>query len=124
MPTARRMNHVHVLVRDLARAIAFYEGVFGLQEAYRDEEDGHVLAFLHVPGSGDVLTLHAGDEHPPSMGGFKHFGFQVPGQLAEAIDAVRAHGGDFVEYAGWEPEHVAYVRDPDGYVIEIDGRPA
>jgi lactoylglutathione lyase len=123
VPTAKRLNHVHIVVADLDRSLRFYEAAFGITEAYRDVEDGDVLAFLHVPGAGDVLTLNAGGEAAGSMGGFRHFGFQVPGELAAVIEAVRENGGEFVQYAGWEPEHVAYVRDPDGYVIEIDGRP-
>lgn len=124
MPKATRLSHVHLKVSDLERSIRFYESAFGLKHEYSDEMDGVVLAFLVVAGSKDVLTLQGGGGGPAGeMGGFEHFGFQVPAQLEDTIAAVGQHGGAFVEYAGWEPEHVAYVRDPDGYVIEIDARP-
>ncbi|HVL33560.1 MAG TPA: VOC family protein [Actinomycetota bacterium] len=122
MPVARRMNHVHIRVSDLDRSIRFYGAAFGLSEAYRDEEDGEILVFL-TTAEGDVLTLNSASTGAGTMGGVEHFGFRVPGQLADCVNAVTENGGTFLGNAGWEPDHVAYVRDPDGYVVEIDGRP-
>jgi catechol 2,3-dioxygenase-like lactoylglutathione lyase family enzyme len=119
MSTAKRLNHVHVLVNDLERAIAFYTHAFGLTHAYTDIDDGHSLAFLHIDGTDDVLTLHSGSDKPVERGGLQHFGFRVEGSLDAAIAAVEEAGGEFVERAGWNPNTVAYVRDPDGYVVEV-----
>ncbi len=124
MPSAGRMNHIHVLVRDLPRAIRFYTEVFGLTEAYSDVEDGETLTFLHSE-AGDVLTLHGRDsDEAGAPGGLQHFGFTIPaGDLAPALDTVKATGGEFLGYANWAgDESVAYVRDPDGYTVEIYAR--
>jgi len=122
MPIARRMNHVHILVGDLERSIEFYSEAFGLKAMYSDEFEGELLTFMWT-ADGDVLTLHAKRNGAGAMGGFQHFGFQVPGQLTETISAVEEFGGKFLSQAAWERDHVAYVADPDGYVIEIDARP-
>lgn len=122
MPGARRLNHVHILVGDIERSVDFYTEVFGLKAMYSDEHNGELLTFMWT-SDGDVLTLHAAREGAGKMGGFQHFGFQWDGTLDQALEAVIVGGGKFLSKAGWEPDHVAYVADPDGYVIEIDARP-
>lgn len=116
--TATRLNHVHILVRDLPRAIAFYTQVFGLEHRYSSEEEGEELAFLHVPGTDDILTLHARATFEPGAL-LQHFGFRVPGSIDEAEQAVVAAGGTIAGRAGWNPEQVVYVRDPEGNAVEV-----
>ena len=58
------LTHIHLVVRDLDRSLAFYTRVFGLEEQFRE---GRCMVFLHM-----------------------------------------APGVPFV-----------YVRDPDGYLIEL-----
>lgn len=124
MPSAGRMNHIHVLVRDLPRAVRFTTEVFGLTEAYSDVEDGETLTFLHSE-AGDVLTLHGrNSDEAGAPGGLQHFGFSIAASgMDEALDAVKATGGEFLGYANWAgDESVAYVRDPDAYMVEIYAR--
>ena len=115
------IRHVHLLVADLDRSIRFYGDAFGMQEKLRDGDD---LVFLNTPGTHDSLALHLvhGDERVGASGGYEHFGITVVDRtsLDEAIAAVEAAGGTLVD-RGQHPSGApyAYVRDPDGYVIEI-----
>ena len=87
------LTHIHLVVRDLDRALAFYTRVFGLEERFRE---GRCMVFLNTPASGDLITLN---EDP-----------------AEA----RLAGGTLVERGEYAPGvPFVYVRDPDGYLIEL-----
>jgi catechol 2,3-dioxygenase-like lactoylglutathione lyase family enzyme len=119
----RGIRHVHLLVSDHARSVAFYEQVFGMKVGFRD---GNIL-FLNSPGQSDDLALHlAVDDDERARvgqhGGYEHFGITVQDrtQLDDAIGLVLEAGGSLVskgEHAPGVP--YAYVADPDGYVIEI-----
>jgi lactoylglutathione lyase len=119
----RGVRHVHLLVSDLARSVAFYEAAFGMKIAHRD---GKIL-FLGSPGEWDDLALHQATTQEERArvghrGGFEHFGIPVTdrSRLAEAVAAVEAAGGTLIstgEHAPGVP--YAYVSDPDGYHIEI-----
>jgi catechol 2,3-dioxygenase-like lactoylglutathione lyase family enzyme len=115
------IRHIHLLVADLDRSIRFYGDAFGMKEKFRDGDD---LVFLNTPGTHDSLALHLvhGDERVGESGGYEHFGITVMdrGALDDAVAAIEAAGGALVE----KGEHAsgvpyAYVRDPDGYIIEI-----
>ena len=115
------IRHIHLLVADLGRSIRFYGEAFGMKERFRDGDD---LVFLNTPGTHDSLALHlvADDERVGSNGGYEHFGITVIDRdaLDDAIAAVEAAGGSLVEKGEHAPGvPFAYVRDPDGYVIEI-----
>ncbi len=120
---ARGIRHIHLLVADHDRSVAFYRDVFGMEVRFRDG----VILFLESPGRGDDLALHLAigeDERSRvgQQGGMEHFGITVTDrtELDDCIALVRAGGGKLVargEHAPGVP--YAYVADPDGYVIEI-----
>lgn len=88
--------------------------------------DGDIL-FLHSPNRRDDLALHLAttdDERARVgiQGGYEHFGITVRdrSRLDEAIALVERAGGELVERGDHAPGvPYAYVRDPDGYTIEI-----
>ena len=111
-----RINHLHLHVRSVDRARAFYTDYFGLHDHVwhgeilfmRDANDGLDLALAPAE------TL---DAFPPWF----HFGFRL-----DAPDDVRAlHARmtrDGVESTALEqlPDFVVFrCRDPDGYQIEV-----
>jgi catechol 2,3-dioxygenase-like lactoylglutathione lyase family enzyme len=116
------LTHIHLVVRDLERSLAFYESVFGMRERFRD---GPKMVFLNTPGSGDLVTLNedpAESAHAGSSGGIAHFGFRLvdSGELDAAIAAVERAGGKLIRQGEHAPgARYAYVADPDGYVIEL-----
>lgn len=119
------IRHVHLLVAEHERAVAFYRAVFGMEERFRD---GPII-FLGTPHGGDSLALHlatSDDERARlgAQGGWEHFGIHLADRSAEGVDAavarVERSGGALLERGEHAPGvHYAYVADPDGYAIEI-----
>lgn len=116
------LTHIHLVVRDLERSLRFYQGVFGMEERFRD---GPKMVFLNTPGTSDLITLN---EDPGEVqlagvnGGVAHFGFRLTdtATLDTAIAEVEAAGGMLIRRGEHAPGAAfAYVRDPDGYVIEF-----
>jgi catechol 2,3-dioxygenase-like lactoylglutathione lyase family enzyme len=117
----RGLYHLHLIVRDLERSQRFYREAFGLEEQFRD---GPKMAFLRTPGGHDLITLNedpAEAANAGKNGGVGHFGFQLaPGQdLDAAIADVLRAGGRLERRSPPEGRQYAYVRDPDGYLIEL-----
>jgi catechol 2,3-dioxygenase-like lactoylglutathione lyase family enzyme len=123
--TSVGIRHVHLLVAEHDRAIAFYRDVFGMEERFRDGP----IVFLGTPDGGDSLALHLAttdDERARAgqQGGWEHFGIHLADRSEDGIDAaverVTAAGGRVLDRGQHAPGvHYAYVADPDGYAIEI-----
>jgi catechol 2,3-dioxygenase-like lactoylglutathione lyase family enzyme len=115
----QRLNHLQIAVTDLERSLAFYEGLFGMQELFRAGPD---MVFLKSPDADDLFTLRRIDEPlDTTAGGLQHFGFTVSKEAhAVAVEEARALGAEIIE-VGQHGDGAAYVylKDPDGYVIEI-----
>jgi catechol 2,3-dioxygenase-like lactoylglutathione lyase family enzyme len=114
----RGLRHLHICVSDLDRSLRFYQGVFGMQEKFRDGP----LVFLTTPGSEDSLTLNPDPARAGQRGGVDHFGFKLATKddLDAAIATAEAHGGRLVERGEHAPGYpYAYVEDPDGYLVEF-----
>jgi catechol 2,3-dioxygenase-like lactoylglutathione lyase family enzyme len=116
------ITHIHLVVRDIARSLRFYQHVFGMQELFRE---GPTLVFLRTPGAEDTLTLNedpALRDRAGENGGVRHFGFRLlnKADLDRAVREVEAAGGRLLRRGEHEPGHpFAYVVDPDGYTIEL-----
>jgi catechol 2,3-dioxygenase-like lactoylglutathione lyase family enzyme len=116
------LSHIHLAVADLGRSLRFYQDVFGMVELFRN---GPNMVFLQTPGARDTITLNAdpaGVDAAGSGGGIGHFGFTLkdPARLDDALRAVQAAGGSIAEQGEHAPgARYAYVRDPDGYLIEL-----
>jgi catechol 2,3-dioxygenase-like lactoylglutathione lyase family enzyme len=123
--SAAGIRHVHLLVAEHDRAVAFYADVFGMEERFRDGP----IVFLGTPGGGDSLALHLATTDAERArvghhGGYEHFGIHLPDRSAAAIDAavsrVQEAGGRLLERGEHAPGvHYAYVADLDGYTIEL-----
>ena len=119
------IRHVHLLVADLARSIAFYAEAFEMEEQFRDGE----IVFMGTPGGGDSLALHLAvtdDERARvgTHGGCEHFGIHLrdrsPAGVDRAVELVAKAGGHLLDRGEHAPGvPYAYVADVDGYAIEI-----
>jgi catechol 2,3-dioxygenase-like lactoylglutathione lyase family enzyme len=112
------LTHIALAVRDPERSLAFYQAVFGVREYYRDADMIQVLG----PGPHDVLAFQRKPETAGTAGGVLHFGFRLtrPEDIDQAVTAVEAAGGTIAsrgEFGAGLP--YAFVRDPDGYDVEI-----
>jgi lactoylglutathione lyase len=116
------LTHIHLVVGDMTRSLAFYTRVFGMQELFREGDD---LVFLRTPGAWDTVTLNEDPslrERAGDTGGIQHFGFRLLDKtdLDRAVQEVEAAGGQVLRRGEHEPGHpFAYVADPDGYTIEL-----
>jgi catechol 2,3-dioxygenase len=120
LPDATRPGAVHLQVSDLARSIAYYEGVIGLRP--RDVTAGS--AGLHVDGVGPpLLTLHtrAGVTRARRGAfGLYHFAILLPDRAA--LGRFAAHLASSGVRAGMADHLVSealYLWDPDGLGIEV-----
>ncbi len=112
------LSHIALSVSDPERSLRFYRSVFGVREYFRDETTIQVLG----PGPHDVIALEKRPASAGLPGGIIHFGFRLtaPGDITEAIAAVEAAGGTLSSQGSFGVGlPYAFVRDPDGYEIEI-----
>jgi catechol 2,3-dioxygenase-like lactoylglutathione lyase family enzyme len=111
-----RLNHLHLHVRSVERARAFYMNYFGLRDHVwhgemlfmRDADDGLDLALAPAE------TL---DAFPPWF----HFGFRL-GRPDDVRELHRRLEQDGVEPSPLEqfPDFVVFrCRDPDGHQVEV-----
>ena len=120
-------DHTNWRVRDVGRSLGFYRDVLGLEpfglEAY--ERGEHPLVSLRVT-PGFILHLRPDPTfEPTSTGGYDHLALVVedttPEALTEHLEAagveVESTSGNVIGARG--SGQALYVRDPDGYLIEL-----
>lgn len=93
---SNRVVWVDIPVLDLGRAITFYSAVLGTPVV---KEGGPGFAFGLLPHAGDDVggcLYPAGDDNAPSRLGPLIY-LNAQGRLAEAVDAVGAHGGEVLQ---------------------------
>jgi catechol 2,3-dioxygenase-like lactoylglutathione lyase family enzyme len=112
------LSHIALCVADPERSLAFYRSVFGVREYFRDESTIQVLG----PGPHDVIAFEKRPANAGAPGGIIHFGFRLirPEDIDVAVAAIKAAGGTVLSQGLFGPGlPYAFVRDPDGYEIEI-----
>ncbi len=112
------LTHINLAVRDPDRSLLFYTRVFGVKEYYRDSESIQVQG----PGPHDVIAFEKAGADAGKKGGITHFGFRLvnPNDIDSAVAEVERAGGTLARRGEFAPGFpFAYVKDPDGYEIEI-----
>jgi lactoylglutathione lyase len=119
-----RTLHPAYRITDLATSLAFY-GAIGFEQVGRvDLGDGVTLTMLKFPAD-EVVTLelvHRPPDGPVVIGsGFSHLAVQVD-DLSGMIEAVTKAGlsaGQVERPGGLDGPQTSWLRDPDGYRIEL-----
>ena len=112
------LSHIALSVLDPERSRRFYRSVFGCREYFRDETTIQVVG----PGPHDVIAFEKRPASAGAAGGIIHFGFRLtrPEDIDAAIAAIQAAGGTLTSQGSFGVGlPYAFVRDPDGYEIEI-----
>jgi catechol 2,3-dioxygenase-like lactoylglutathione lyase family enzyme len=134
--TLQRMDHVGVIVDDLAGAIEFFTEL-GLELQGRFSVDGPAVdrivglqgvrndaAMMQTPdGHGrleliqfDAPPAEGGAHAPANTRGLRHLCFAVD-DIEDAIARLRAElVGELVDYGGFR---LCYIRGPEGIIVEL-----
>jgi len=139
--TVHRMDHVGVIVEDLAAAIAFFAAL-GLEEAGAGTVEGRAVdrivgldgvvsdfAFMQTPDGHGRLELirfrspasEDGDPRAPAnTPGLRHLAFAVD-DIHAALERLQDHGGELVgEVVNYGHSYwLCYVRGPEGIIVEL-----
>ncbi|WP_323014701.1 VOC family protein [Devosia sp.] len=126
-------EHIGTTSGDMDRTIAFYCGLLGLALRLRKPVPGGELAFLDAGGGMlEVMAPSAGATRsrdiPAGEAGMRHLTLAVS-DVDALIERLEAADVDIVERPrpAQNPElirRVAFVRDPDGIVVELIERAA
>lgn len=120
-----KLLHAMIRVRDIDKSLKFYQELIGLKLVKEKRLDDCNLYFLS-DGFGEVqIELTYNDETPEcgyELGtGFGHFAFATD-SMDEFTKKLHAFGWEYL----WEPyklsavgSTIAFIKDPDGYEIEI-----
>lgn len=126
MMRIQALGHVVLKVRDLTRAVAFYEGVLGMPVVARETIRGYPMVFFSFSGNHhDLALLEVGGQAPVPP-------FETPGlahvalKIGDDIDTLRA-AREHLESRGVEIDRTVdhrvsqslYLHDPDGHAIEL-----
>ncbi|MET0207027.1 MAG: VOC family protein [Thermoleophilaceae bacterium] len=123
-------SYLHTCYRigDIARSVAFYEKL-GFEEARRMPiGDEAINVFMALPGEDPVLelTYNFGVDSYDLGTGYNHIALAVEdldGTLAAlAGDGIEPEKPPYRPGGRTEGSFIAFVRDPDGYRVELIGR--
>ena len=124
-----RLLHTMLRVTDLEQSVEFYTSTLGMKLLRKkDYPDGRfTLAFLGYGPESEHTALeltHNWDQDHYDLGdAFGHIAIEVEDVYA-ACEEIKSKGGTVVREAG-PMKHgstiLAFVKDPDGYMIELLG---
>lgn len=122
-----RILHTMLRVGDMRRSVSFYTGALGMRvlREFNDPTERFSLAFLGYGKEKESavleLTYNYGVNGYNKGDAFGHIAIGVS-SIADTCDAVKASGGEII----LEPilmtglnEVIAFIRDPDGYQVEL-----
>lgn len=119
--------HTMIRVGDLQRSVDFYCKAFGMKEIRRRDVPAGKYTNVFIGYGEDTdhtvieMTYNYGVEKYDLGTGFGHLAVGVP-DVAAACEVAKAAGGTVTRPAG-PVQHgttiIAFVKDPDGYAIEL-----
>ncbi|GIZ36579.1 hypothetical protein CKM354_000004900 [Cercospora kikuchii] len=136
-------QHLAIRVSDIERSTRFYVETFKAKRVlnhylndkqftqllFNLEDTEYLIGYIELPdGFGLELFQFMPDAYPTigvpqAQASFMHFAIAVDDVAATLARAVAAGGKSFAPPAGWapsDPAKYAYLRDPDGNIIELN----
>ena len=124
--TTGRIFETHVKTRDLPRAMAFYGGALGLEEAYHLPEREVTFYWIGPPGNAMLGVWGVPEERWHSS----HFAFEITEDAIEPaiarlnaagirVNDFHGNGSDDPSVHAWMPAVGIFFRDPDGNSLEF-----
>lgn len=123
------IDHFVLRIRDLERSLAFYRDVLGLPIEFLDEYRAGTRPFVSVRIGGQLLDLVPDPTYDAVQpGGYLHGCLEVDDRLDDIVPWLCEHGVEVLEdqpmvrmgARGMGP--AIYIRDPDGYIVELKER--
>lgn len=115
-----KLAHTMIRVRDLTRSIDFYSSFFGLRETRRTDLGDAILVFLADDDEHHYieLTYNKDDRDYEAGNQFGHLAF-LADDLAAVVAQVEEKGWDYRRSSPEAGFRYIFIKDPDGYDIEI-----
>ena len=119
-----KLAHTMIRVSDPEETFEFYRKAFGFELRKKKEMDTFTLYFLKLPGQDAEIELtynHGEDDRYEKGEGFGHIAIKTDeGQsLKEAYRKAVEAGGEDYRPPEECPGNYGFVKDPEGYEIEI-----
>ena len=117
MINVNSFDHINLNVSNLSESLNFYQAVFGMNIKEEGLSGARPYAII---GSGNVnLALYENHEEL-SSGGLNHIGIHI-NDFENSFELLKKNGvemdyDDIIEY---DNSRSIYVRDPDGYGLEL-----
>ncbi len=124
-----KLAHTMLRVGDPQKVIDFYRDAFGFELREKKERDTFTLYFLKAEGQTAEIELtynHGKDDRYDKGEGFGHIAIHTDEDqsLQEAYEKAVEAGGEDYRPPEECPGNYAFVKDPEGYEVEILGRSA
>jgi len=121
LPAESHIGHVHLLVSNLERALAFYGGLLGFQEVERNGATVILSATGQPPHHILITELPDSQPKPYRTTGLFHVAIRLPDryELARIFKHLLAHDQHLQGLADHGVSEALYLADPDGNGIEI-----
>ncbi len=112
----RQINHVTTMVKDTARAMAFYNDLLGIKQI-QSQVDNPAITWLQLE-NGVMVHLIETDEAPAKPGNVHH-AFQVD-DLEETRATLESSGYEVLRGGiRYDGQAYFFIEDPDGNSVEF-----
>ncbi len=124
-----KLAHTMLRVSDPESVIEFYRNAFGFELREKKEKDTFTLYFLKAEDQTTEIELtynHGKDDRYEKGEGFGHLAIHTDEDqsLQKAYDRAVEAGGEDYRPPEECPGNYAFVKDPEGYEVEILARSA
>lgn len=124
MFTPLGLDHVVLRVRDQAVSQRFYVDVLGCTVAHVNER----ISLIHLRFGDQLIDLLPASAESPDAGGMDHFCLSIRcddlGKVADELTrrGIVVEGGVAERFGAYGRGPSLYLRDPDGYKVELKPR--